>query len=71
MGSHVKVLGLVETKDANGNARVEAKDADGNPLTGIVADIQMYKDHVPAISGFYFNQVGAYELPQPRHIQHN
>jgi len=45
----VDVLALVETKDADGATR--SKEA-------IEKDIALYKAHVPAIKGFYFNQVG-------------
>jgi hypothetical protein len=50
---NVEVLALVETQ-AGGTPRPEAE---------IEADIQLYKDHVPAISGFYFNQVGTPTYP--------
>jgi len=45
----VEVLALVETKYTNGTTRSD--DA-------IEKDIALYKAHVPAIKGFYFNQVG-------------
>ena len=48
--TNVQVLGLVETKDADGTTPRSKQD--------IEDDIQLYKDHVPAISGFYFNEVG-------------
>jgi len=47
--TNVKVLALIETKDANGATRSS---------TDIQTDIDLYKKHVPAIKGFYFNQVG-------------
>jgi hypothetical protein len=47
--TNVQVLGLVETKDPGGTPR---------PKADIEEDIKLYKDHVPAISGFYFNEVG-------------
>merc|ERR1719201_3092813 len=52
--SNVQTLGLVETQLADGTPRDYAD---------IEADIQLYKDHVPAISGFYFNEVGTPTYP--------
>jgi len=42
----VEVLGLIETKDANGDPRTAAD---------ITADITSYKTHTSDIAGFYFN----------------
>jgi hypothetical protein len=52
--SNVQTLGLVETQLSDGTPRDQAD---------IEADIQLYKDHVPAISGFYFNEVGTNTYP--------
>ena len=56
--TNVQVLGLVETKDDNGNIRSQQAIED---------DIQLYKDHVPAISGFYLNEVGTPKVDAPYH----
>jgi len=44
--SNVEVLGLIETKDLNGNKRTDAD---------IEADIDAYTTHVTGVKGFYFN----------------
>ena len=55
--TNVQVLGLVETKDDDGNIRSQQAIED---------DIQLYKDHVPAISGFYLNEVGTPASPSDK-----
>jgi hypothetical protein len=56
--SNVKVLGLIETKEADGNGGFKPRSK-----TAIEDDIKLYKDHVPTISGFYFNEVGTNTYP--------
>jgi len=51
--SNVEVLALVETK-VDGTLR---------PVKDIEKDIKLYKEHVPAIRGFYFNEVGTATYP--------
>ena len=46
---NVAVLGLVKTTDAAGMLR---------SVAAIEGDIQLYKDHVPAISGVYIDEGG-------------
>ena len=56
--TNVQVLGLVETKNDDGTPRDIGK---------IENDIKLYKDHVPAISGFYLNEVGTPKNVAPYH----
>ena len=57
--TNVQVLGLVETKEDDGTTPRSQQ--------AIEDDIQLYKDHVPAISGFYFNEVGTPKVAAPYH----
>merc|ERR1719191_737639 len=56
---NVQVLGLVETKEDDGTTPRSQQ--------AIEDDIQLYKDHVPAISGFYLNEVGTPKVDVPYH----
>jgi hypothetical protein len=56
--ANVEVLALVETQQPDGTPRPQAE---------IEADVQLHKDHVPAISGYYFNEVGTPKFAAPYH----